>query len=151
MSFVLLVVSIVLGGTSSQFLVDTIDDVSHHFGIPKAFIGCTLLTIIGNTAEHSKAVTFALKGNMDMAISIAVGSATQIALFVVPLAVLWGWAFGNPMSLEFRDFDAAVMLLSVFLCSQVLQHGASNWLHGAMLMTTYTLIAIISWFIPEDD
>jgi Ca2+:H+ antiporter len=134
----------------SEHLVNNIQVVSENFGVPKAFIGCTLLPLIGNTAEHIEAVTWAVRGSMDMAISIAVGSATQIALFVVPGAVLWGWWMDEPMNLNFRNFDATVMMLSTFLVSQVLQHGNTVWLHGAMLMTTYMLIAIISWFLPEE-
>lgn len=148
-AFVLLALSIVVVGCCSELLVDNIHDVSEHFGIPKAFIGCTLLPIIGNTAEHVAAMNCAAMGKMDVVIDIAVGSATQIALFVIPGAVLWGWVFGNPMTLDFRNFDATVMMASTFLVSQVLSHGNTNWLHGAMLMTTYILIAIISWFIPE--
>merc|ERR1712032_722122 len=105
--------------------------------------------IVGNAAEHMTAVSSAIKGKMDLALAVAVGSSTQIALFVVPCAVLWGWFFDNPMTLNFRMFDTACQMLAVFLVSQVLQHGNTNWLHGAMLMTTYGMIAIITWFIPE--
>mmetsp|Transcript_101540 Transcript_101540/g.295946 ORF Transcript_101540/g.295946 Transcript_101540/m.295946 type:complete len:421 (-) Transcript_101540:81-1343(-) len=133
----------------SECLVDSIDDVSEHFGLPKAFIGTILLPIVGNAAEHATAVTSALKGKMDLALGVAVGSSTQIALFVVPCAVLWGWAFDEDMTLSFRSFDTACQMLSVFLVSQVLQHGNTNWLHGLMLITTYILIAVITWFIPQ--
>eukprot|EP00928_Gymnodinium_smaydae_P026270 TRINITY_DN20688_c0_g4_i1.p1 TRINITY_DN20688_c0_g4~~TRINITY_DN20688_c0_g4_i1.p1 ORF type:complete len:389 (+),score=89.03 TRINITY_DN20688_c0_g4_i1:110-1276(+) len=148
-SVALMATSIIICTECSQNLVDTIDDVSLHFDIPKEFIGATLLPIIGNTAEHVQAIKFALRGNLDQSIQIGVGSGTQIALFVVPLAVLWGWAFDTPFTLNFREFDAAVMLLNCFLCAQILQHGQTNWLHGAMLMTTYFLIAIITWHIPS--
>lgn len=134
----------------SEGLVDSIEDVSVEYGLPKAFIGLILLPIIGNACEHSTAVTCAYKGMMDLALGVAVGSSTQIALFVVPVAVLFGWAYDQPMDLNFRGFDSIAMMLSVFLCSQVLQHGHANWLHGAMLMATYVLIAIVAWFIPED-
>jgi len=64
---------------------------------------------------------------------------------------MFGWIYDQPMNLAFRNFDTACQMLSVFLVSQVLQHGNTNWLHGAMLMTTYLLIATITWFIPEAD
>eukprot|EP00747_Dinoflagellata_sp_TGD_P171282 gnl/TRDRNA2_/TRDRNA2_205014_c0_seq1.p1 gnl/TRDRNA2_/TRDRNA2_205014_c0~~gnl/TRDRNA2_/TRDRNA2_205014_c0_seq1.p1 ORF type:complete len:442 (-),score=67.05 gnl/TRDRNA2_/TRDRNA2_205014_c0_seq1:35-1312(-) len=134
---------------SSECLVDSIEDVSETFGLPKAFIGVILLPIVGNAAEHATAVGSAIKGMMDLALGVAVGSSTQIALFVVPFTVIMGWIVDSPMGLNFRDFDATCQMLSVFLVSQVLSHGTTNWLHGAMLMTTYLLIAIICWFIPE--
>jgi len=148
-STVLLIGSTLVVAMCSEALVDSIEGVSETYGLPKAFIGVILLPIVGNAAEHATAVTCAYKGMMDLALGVAVGSSTQIALFVVPCAVMFGWAFDQPMNLAFRDFDTACQMLSVFLVSQVLQHGNTNWLHGAMLMTTYILIAIITWFIPE--
>merc|ERR1712146_717961 len=117
---------------ASECLVDSIEDVSNNYNISKAFIGVILLPIAGNAAEHSTAVTAAYKGMMDLALGVAVGSSTQIALFVVPCAVMFGWVFDNPMTLDFRNFDTTCQMLSVFLVSQVLQHGNTNWLHGAM-------------------
>lgn len=148
-SCILLMSCTLVVASCSEGLVDSIEGVSTDFGLPKAFIGVILLPIVGNAAEHATAVTSAYKGKLDLAIGVAVGSSTQIALFVVPVAVLAGWAYDTPMGLNFRMFDTACQMLSVFLVSQVLQHGLTNWLHGAMLMTTYFLIAIMSWFIPE--
>jgi len=134
----------------SEYLVDSIEGVSEDYGLPKAFIGVILLPIVGNAAEHATAVTVAAKGKMDLALGVAIGSSTQIALFVVPFAVLVGWFFDVPMSLDFRIFDASVLMLSVFLASGILQDAQSNWLEGAMLVATYILIAIICWFIPDE-
>jgi len=147
----LMVVSITITSLNSEVLVDHIEEVSTTFGLPKQFIGAALLPILGNTAEHVASVKLAMANQMDLAISIAIGSATQIALFVVPLAVLWGWAFDEPMSLNFSVFDAGVMLLGTFLAAQVLAHGATNWLHGAMLMTVYLLATCISYFLPPES
>jgi len=134
----------------SEYLVDSIEGVSEEYGLPKAFIGVILLPIVGNAAEHATAVTCAAKGKMDLSLGVAIGSSTQIALFVVPFSVVVGWMYDVPMSLDFRAFDSTVLMLSVFLASIVLHDGYSNWLEGAMLVATYILIAIICWFIPEE-
>mmetsp|Transcript_56900 Transcript_56900/g.123829 ORF Transcript_56900/g.123829 Transcript_56900/m.123829 type:complete len:402 (+) Transcript_56900:144-1349(+) len=134
----------------SEYLVGSIEQVSEEYGLPKAFIGVILLPIVGNAAEHATAVTVAAKGKMDLALGVAIGSSTQIVLFVVPFAVMTGWYFDQPMSLDFRVFDCAVLTLSVFLASSVLHDGSSNWLEGSMLVATYILIAIICWYIPDD-
>lgn len=133
----------------SEFLVDSIEGVSEEYGLPKEFIGVILLPIVGNAAEHATAVTVAAKGKMDLALGVAVGSSTQIALLVVPFAVIVGWANNVPMSLDFNVFHCTVLLLSVFAAQGVIQDGTSNWLEGAILMSIYVLIAIICWFIPE--
>lgn len=135
----------------SQNVVGSIEGVSENYGLPKAFIGVILLPIVGNAAEHATAVGCAYKGMMDLALGVAVGSSTQIALFVVPWAVLFGWIYDQPMDLNFRLFDTVCQMLSVFLVSQVLQHGNTNWLHGAMLMVVYFIIATATWFIQEED
>jgi len=149
-SVVLLLSATVAVAVCSEYLVDSIEGVSEEYGLPKAFIGVILLPIVGNAAEHATAVTCAAKGKMDLALGVAIGSSTQIALFVVPFSVVVGWIYDVPMSLDFRIFDSTVLLLSVFLAGNVLHDGCSNWLEGAMLVATYVLIAIICWFIPEE-
>jgi len=133
----------------SEFLVDSIEGVSENYGLPYSFIGLILLPIVGNAAEHTTAVTAAYKGMMDLALGVAVGSSTQIALFVVPFSVIIGWIYDVPMTLNFQAFDTTVFLLSVFIASGILGDGAANWFEGLMLCSTYTIVAIITWFIPE--
>jgi hypothetical protein len=48
------------------------------------------------------AVIFAYRNEMDLCIGITVGSAVQIALFVLPGSVLIGWVMDRAMSLFFR-------------------------------------------------
>jgi len=135
---------------ASECLVDSIEGVSEDWGLSKAFIGVILLPIVGNAAEHATAVTSAYKGHMDLALGVAVGSSTQIALFVVPCAVIFGWIFDQPMNLNFSVFDTTCQMLTVFLVSQVLGHGETNWLHGAMLMVVYFFIATQTLYIKDE-
>jgi Ca2+:H+ antiporter len=148
-SMVLLIILTVMVERSSDALVDVIEPFSEAYGISKAFIGVILLPIVGNAAEHATAVTAAYNGMIDLALGVAVGSSTQIALFVVPVAVLFGWVYGEKMDLNFTIFDTVCQMLTVFLVSQVLQHGSVNWLHGAMLMSVYCFIAIETLYIEE--
>ncbi|CAK9024109.1 Vacuolar calcium ion transporter (High copy number undoes manganese protein 1) (Manganese resistance 1 protein) (Vacuolar Ca(2+)/H(+) exchanger) [Durusdinium trenchii] len=148
-SILLMLATIVVATFNSEVLVDHLQDMCKTFNVPTKFIGYTLLPILGNTAEHIASVWHAQRDEIDISLSIAIGSATQIALFVVPLAVLWGWAFDRPMSLHFTPYDSAVMLLGTFLVAQMLQHGVSVWLHGAMLMNVYLMIVVISYFEPS--
>lgn len=145
----LLATCTVVVGACSEFLVDSIEAVSENYGVPKPFIGIILLPIVGNAAEHVTSVTCAMRGMMDLALGVAVGSSTQVSLFVVPFTVITGWVTNQPMVLQFRTFDTACFMLTVFLVQSVLINGHSNWLHGCMLLTTYLLIAGIVWFIPE--
>mmetsp|Transcript_140592 Transcript_140592/g.350494 ORF Transcript_140592/g.350494 Transcript_140592/m.350494 type:complete len:109 (+) Transcript_140592:2-328(+) len=85
---------------------------------------------------------------MDLALGVAVGSSTQIALFVVPFSVIVGWIYDVPMTLNFQAFDTTVFLLAVFIASGILGDGVANWFEGLMLCSTYAIVAIITWFIP---
>lgn len=145
-SFVLAGATVIIAYLS-ELMVGSIESVSEDFGVPKAFIGLILLPIVGNAAEHMTAVVSAFKGKMDLAIGVAVGSSTQIALLVVPFSVMTGWYYDQPMDLNFGAFFSGTFLLTVFLVASVLGDGSSNWLEGLMLCATYLMIAVISWFM----
>merc|ERR1719456_2038338 len=82
----------------SECLIDSIHGVTEEYGLSKAFIGVILLPIVGNAAEHATAVTCAYKGMMDLALGVAVGSSTQISLFVIPCAVMFGYFYDRAPS-----------------------------------------------------
>eukprot|EP00425_Heterocapsa_triquetra_P030416 CAMPEP_0195112948 /NCGR_PEP_ID=MMETSP0448-20130528/100774_1 /TAXON_ID=66468 /ORGANISM="Heterocapsa triquestra, Strain CCMP 448" /LENGTH=443 /DNA_ID=CAMNT_0040149837 /DNA_START=27 /DNA_END=1355 /DNA_ORIENTATION=+ len=119
---------------SSEWLVDSIDGLIEEWHMTKAFIGIILLPIVGNACEHAGAVRMAMADKVDITIGIAVGSSTQIALFVVPVSVLIGWAIDQPMDLNFGSLYTTVMVFAVLIAFSIITDGASNWLEGFMLM-----------------
>merc|ERR1719169_349422 len=86
---------------SSDLLVDSLKGVVEQSGISQHFVGIILLPLVGNACEHAAAVRFAIMDKPGLSIGIAVGSSTQIALFVVPFSVLFGWFIDEPMDLNF--------------------------------------------------
>jgi calcium/proton exchanger cax len=50
----------------SEFLVDSIQEVTRAWGINVSFVGIILIPIVGNAAEHATAVTVAMKDKMDL-------------------------------------------------------------------------------------
>jgi Ca2+:H+ antiporter len=90
----------------------------------------------------------ALQNRMDTAVEIAVGSTTQIALLVAPIAVLVSHFMGTPMSLEFLPSELVAILISVLTVNQITRDGETNWLEGLMLLTAYAIIAIAFYFVP---
>ena len=54
------------------------------------------------------AVTVSVKNKLDLAITVAVGSSIQIALFVIPFLILLGWIIGQPLSLCTSPFLSLV-------------------------------------------
>ena len=99
-----------------------------------------MIPIIGNAAEHSTAITMALKNKMDVAIEIALGSSLQIILFVAPVLIFLSLLF-TPMSIIFNPFELVSLIASVIIANKVASDGQSNWLEGAQLMAVYFIIA----------
>ena len=97
--------------------------------MPELFIGVILLPFFGNT-EHFTAVIVAGKDKMDLSIAIAVGSSVQIALFAAPAMILFAWALGVPLTLEFGMLETAATVVSVLVVNSILADGKSNWLKG---------------------
>jgi hypothetical protein len=62
----------------SEAMVAAIEGAAASWGVPDIFIGVIVIPIVGNAAEHAAAIIFALKNKMDIALGIAVGSATQV-------------------------------------------------------------------------
>jgi hypothetical protein len=65
------------------------------------------------------------------AIGVAIGSSTQIALFLIPFVTLLGWVVDQPMSLNFSNFETICLVVSVLMVSALLKNGESNWLQGS--------------------
>lgn len=130
----------------SEFLVDAIDGFTEEAHLSKSFVGLILLPIIGNAVEHITAVTVAMKNKMELAMGVAVGSATQVSMFVVPVAVLSGWAMDRDMTLMFPNEEIILYVLSIVIVSTCVSNGTSNWLQGSLLVTTYVLVAVACWY-----
>jgi len=103
------------------------------------------LPIVGNAAEHAAAIIFGYKNKMDISIGIAVGSAVQISVFVIPLCVIMGWWMDQPMSLNFHTFESVSVLLTCIMVAIMIQDGNSTWLKGAMLVLSYCILAGAFW------
>ncbi len=132
----------------SEMMVGEIEAVTQAFGMTELFVGVIIVAIVGNAAEHSTAILVARRNQMDLAMTIAVGSSTQIALFVAPVLVFLSHAVGQPMSLVFNAFEIAAIVLSVLITEMISSDGESNWFEGAQLLSVYILLAIAFYFVP---
>jgi Ca2+:H+ antiporter len=132
----------------SEFLVGSLDVVTETLRLSEFFVGIVLIPIIGNIAEHLVAVQVAMKNQMDLSLSIALGSSLQIALFVAPLLVFISLALRNPMALEFNHPELIAMIAASVIAALVAIDGRSNWFEGAMLLGVFLILAIGFFFLP---
>jgi Ca2+:H+ antiporter len=132
----------------SNMFVGAIEPVARSFGWTQSFIGVVVVAMIGNAAEHVSAIVMAVKNKVSLAIQIAVGSATQVAMFVAPVLVFLSLLFPIQMNLIFTPFELASIILSVVIVNMVLADGESNWLEGAQLVIAYIVMAIAFFVHP---
>lgn len=125
----------------SEYVVATIEAASDSWGLSVSFISVILLPIVGNAAEHAGAVIFAFKNKLDITLGVALGSATQIAMFVVPLSVIVAWIIGIDMDLNFNLLETGSLALSIILTAITLQDGTSHYMKGLVLLLSYFIIA----------
>jgi Ca2+:H+ antiporter len=134
-------------GFVSEFLVHAVDAAGTAMGLGKVFMGVVVVAIVGNAAEHSTAVLVAMKGQMDLAVGIALGSSLQIALFVAPLLVIAGHFMGTPLGLEFTVLEVVAVMLSVSAVALLIQDGKTNWFEGVQLLAIYAILAIAFYYV----
>jgi Ca2+:H+ antiporter len=133
----------------SELLVGSIQPAAKDLGLGSAFVAVFVVAILGNAAEHATAIAVAMKNRMDLALSIAIGSSVQVALFVAPLLVLLSLVVGpRPMDLAFPGGLVLIVLLSVLITSQVAADGRSDWLKGLQLLAAYVVLGLTFFFIP---
>ena len=132
---------------ASEVLVHNLEPAVASLGISEFFIGIILIPLIGNLAEHVVGVTLAYKNKMDFSLITSIGSATQIALFAVPVLVFFGLIVGNPVTLVFTPLEVVAVAVGVFLAGYIALDGTSNWVEGLQLISVYLILAIAFFFL----
>ena len=136
-----------LVGLESELLVSALDPALKTLGLSPLFVGLILIPIIGNAAEHSSAVFFAIRNKLDVTLEIAVGSSTQVALFVAPAVVFISLALGRPMDFIFTGFEIGAVAIATVVLAVISLDGRSNWLEGLQLISVFTIIALAAFFL----
>jgi Ca2+:H+ antiporter len=147
-------IAVLLGATVlvawlSEFLVSGVEAARHTLGVTETFVGVIIVAIVGNAAEHSTAVTMAMKNKMDLSFGIAIGSSLQIALFVAPVLVFCSYFFPHQLNLEFTTPEIVAVVGAAFVADQISGDGESNWLEGVQLLALYAILAVLFYFLPS--
>jgi len=148
LSLVVLVVATVGVAWMSEFLVGSVEAAAGALGMNDVFIGVIVVAIIGNAAEHSTAVLMALKNKMDLAVTIAIGSSIQVALFVAPVLVFAGLLMGQPMDLHFSRMEVVAVVIAIVVVALVSMDGESHWMEGALLLGVYAILGLAFYHLP---
>lgn len=145
-----LVVASGLAAFMSEVLVGAAEPTGKALGMTDTFIGIVFLAIVGGAAESGSAIMMARKNRMDLSVGIAMGSSVQIALFVAPVLVLASHLIApGPFALAFGRAEIGCLFIAVLIGAFVAADGRSNWYKGIQLVTVYTIIAMLFYFMPE--
>ena len=142
----ILVLATVLVAMISANLVDTVTPIAALAHLSPSFIGLIFFPIIGMAPEFFSATMLAVRDQMDGSIEITVGSSLQMALFVAPILVLLGTAFGRPLTLVFPTTDVVSVFLSTILVTLVSLDGESHWFEGVMMVAAYLIFGLLFFF-----
>ena len=139
----------VLVALVSEIFVESVQQASVAFGMTPAFVGFIVVALVGGAAEMGSAFSGARKNRLDLSVGIALGSASQIALFVAPLLVLLSYVLGpTPMNLQFWPGAVVMILIATMTASLVTNSGRSAWFIGAFVLMVYLIFAMTLYLLP---
>jgi Ca2+:H+ antiporter len=139
----------VLVALVSEVFVESVQQAAVSFGMTPAFVGFIVVALVGGAAEMASAFSGARKNRLDLSVSIALGSASQIALFVAPVLVLLSYVIGPaPMNLQFWPGAVVMMLIATMTASLVTNSGRSAWFVGVLVLMVYLVFAMTLYLLP---
>ncbi|MFZ0811761.1 MAG: calcium/proton exchanger [Bradyrhizobium sp.] len=144
-----LLVVTVLVALVSEIFVESVQKAAETFGMSPAFVGFIIVSLVGAAAEMAVAFSAARKNRLDMSVSIALGSASQIALFVAPVLVLLSYVVGPaPMNLQFWPGSVSMVMISAVMATFITNSGRSAWFIGVLLVFIYAIFAMTLYLVP---
>ncbi|KAJ5548458.1 hypothetical protein N7513_005692 [Penicillium frequentans] len=147
-SIAVLVAATLLIAICAEFFASSFGVLNEKGILGESFVGLIVIPVAGNVAENVTAVIVAHKNQLDLAISVALGSAIQIGLLVAPVIVLVAWALEKPMTLHFDRFGMVTLVGSALLVSFLVLKGKTNYLEGAILCACFAAISVGAFLLP---
>ncbi|PKA44802.1 calcium/proton exchanger (plasmid) [Rhizobium sullae] len=139
----------VLVALVSEIFVESVQKAAQAFGMTPAFVGFIVVALVGGAAEMASAFSAARKNRLDLSVGIALGSASQIALFVAPVLVLLSYLIGpSPMDLQFWPGAVVMVLLATVTAMFVTNSGRSAWFVGVLALMVYMIFAMTLYVLP---
>jgi Ca2+:H+ antiporter len=139
----------VLVALVGEVFVESVQKAAEAFGMTPAFVGFIVVALVGGAAEMAAAFSGARKNRLDLSVGIALGSASQIALFVAPVLVLVSYFIGpTPMDLQFWPGAVVMILVATLTATLVTNSGRSAWFVGVLVLMVYLIFAMTLYLLP---
>jgi Ca2+:H+ antiporter len=112
-------------------------------------VGFIVVALVGAAAEMAAAFSGARKNRLDLSVGIALGSASQVALFVAPVLVLLSYVIGPaPMDLHFWPGAVVMVFIATLSAAFITSGGRSAWFVGVLLLLVYAIFALTLFLLP---
>jgi Ca2+:H+ antiporter len=143
-----LAIATVVTALVAEILVGSLEVFADKVGLSEFFVAAVIVAIVGNAAEHGGAVVVAFRGKIALAGEIALSSAAQVAVFLIPAVALLSWLL-DPLALSFRPVEIAALAGSVAYTTLILFQGRSSRVRGGLLLLGYAVV-VIAFFLAGD-
>lgn len=131
----------------SDWFVEALEPAIDTLGLSQTFAGLVVVAIAGNAIENVVGIRLAAAGKAELAISVMLTSALQVAVVIVPVLVLVSFGMGgSAFTLVIPPILAAALFLSVMVVTVVTVDGEADMVDGAALIGLYVVIATIFWW-----
>jgi Ca2+:H+ antiporter len=130
----------------SEWLIHAIDPAVEALGISRAFTGLVIVAIAGNAVENTVAVTSALKGANDLAISVVKNAVSQTAVVVFPILVLISLLFTERLTFVLDPIYMAALLLTGLALWQITGDGEAAAFEGWALVALFAILGVVTWY-----
>jgi Ca2+:H+ antiporter len=125
----------------AEILVGSLEVFAEQAGLSDFFVAAVIVAIVGNAAEHGGAVVVAFRGKIALAGEIALSSAAQVAVFLIPAVALLSWLI-EPLALSFRAVEIAALAGSAVYAGLLLADGRSSRVRGVLLLAGYAVVVV---------
>lgn len=146
-SILVLFVTMAAVAVVSEILVSSVEYAATTMNWSEMFLGAVIVAVIGNAAEHTSAISFALRNDLNLSMGITSTSSIQIALFVVPVLVFAGILLRKPVTLVFSIFELVAIFAACVGANLISATGRSNWFQGAQLLSMYVILAAAFYYL----
>lgn len=131
----------------SDWFVEALEPAIPALGISEAFAGLVLVSAASNAVSKVVGIQLAARGQGDLAVSVVLNSALQVAIVLIPVVIGISFVLGGaPFTLAIPPILAIALGLSVTIVALVAADGEGDMADGAALTGLYAIIAAIFWW-----
>jgi Ca2+:H+ antiporter len=151
LSLAVAILLVAAGGAAfvSDWFVAALEPAMRSLGMSQSFAGLVVVAIAGNAVENVVGVQAMRSNKGDLAISVILNSALQVALALTPILVIASLFMGGAtLTLVVPPLFVAALALTALLAALVVIDGESTWLEGVALIGLYAILAASVWWGP---